>query len=115
MNGFEARQYVTDSLRKSGATCKIDEYQSDKVNIIVTWRFTTWRILVIPQKIKTDTIAITENYDVKRLKATSGRNRQKAVIAYVYPDCDILYYDIAKGNKIRPRCLVRHKTTTIIE
>jgi hypothetical protein len=115
MNGFEASQIVTETLINRGATCKVDANQPGKVNIIVTWLITTWRILVIPVKVKTDKITINDDEDVKKLEAISAENKQKAVIACVFPDNDIVYYDLEKGNTIRPRCLVRRRTTNAIE
>ena len=105
MNSSEARQIITRSLTKRGASC-----EPEGVSIIVaTWKTTVWRIFI--------DFRSTDNREPITLVEVDAamKNKQQVVIARICPAGRIEYRNAENGKIIRPRCLVKSTRTLIFK
>ena len=113
MNIFEAEKFVTSSLVKLVAFCKIESTESGQNNIIVSWRSTVWRIMVRTINKENSSLWPLDD-EIKLFKQNAASSNQTFVIAFVQPNSNIEYRSVEYGSLINPRCIIRIKRSNML-
>lgn len=100
---FENEEYVANSLRGRGATCEVNTQMRGAADVLCRWSTgTAWRIQVKSTSTRGVPPAWPSKEELRRLKMTATKNKETAVVAWVYADHKIKYRSAKSKRWLTP-------------
>lgn len=101
--GKDMEEYVTQSLRGRGATCDVDTKMPGATDVVAIWSTgTSWRIQVKSTNRRDLSPPWPSSEEIRRLKIAATKNKQTAVVAWVFKDGTIEYRSAQNRKIIHP-------------
>ena len=101
--GIDMEQYVAQSLRGRGAKCDVDTKTPGATDVVATWPTgTSWRVQVKSTNRPNCRPPWPSGEEIRRIKISATKNKQTAVVAWVFKDGAIEYHSVQNRKIVHP-------------